>query len=356
MSEEIYPCVLLINDIHVSKDNIAEFTANWNEALEVCEQRGIGLILLGGDLFQSRSAQNLDILLAVFDMLQSAENKDIRVVLANGNHDKVNQEAIRGYCHVYGKFDNVAVVDDFLSINDDSWDFVVHMIAYFPENGSFTEKLNALIRGGLDEKRKNILYIHEGINGALAHSSDNELPANIFRDFNKVFVGHYHNRCAIEGTNVEFIGSSRQHNFGEDEEKGYTIIYNDGSHEFIKNQVNMRFQVIDVPAQRVDIHLSDRLEEIKEDGRYKVKVRVHSSSADAAGIDKTKLLTAGANKVEIITEETEVREIISGSLFEKFDNNKIQENYLEFCKEKDIADPALGLSYLSKIDKNVEAK
>ncbi len=356
MSDKIYPCVLLLNDIHVSKDNTVEFTANWNEALEVCEQNGIGLILLGGDLFQSRSAQNLDILLAVFDMLQAAENKNIGVVMANGNHDKVNQEAIRGYCHVYGKFDNVAVVDDFLTINDDNWDFIVHMIAYFPESGSFTDKLNALVKGGMDKKRKNILYIHEGINGALAHSSENELPATIFGDFDKVLVAHYHNRCVIEGTNVEFVGSSRQHNFGEDEEKGYTIIYNDGSHEFIKNQVNMRYQVIDVQAQKVDIHLSDRLGEIKEDGRYKVKVRVHSSAADAATVDKSKLLTAGANKVEVVTEEPEIRDIISGSLFEKFDSNKIQENYKEFCREKEIENPALGLSYLSKIDRNVEAK
>lgn len=354
--KNIYPCALLINDIHVSKDNIPEAKANWNEALQVCDERGIKLILVGGDLFQARSSQNLDILLAIYDMLAIADNRGIKIVLANGNHDKVNQEAIRGYCHVYGQFDNVAVVDDFLTITDDEWDCAIHMIAYFPESGSFTSKLNALITGGLDEERKNLLYIHEGINGALAHSSDNELPANIFGDFDKVFVGHYHNRCLVKGSNVEFIGSSRQHNFGEDEEKGYTLVFNDGSHEFVKNQANTRYQVIDVPANKVDIHLSDRLEEIREDGRYKVKVRVHSTNADAASIDKSKLLDSGAMKVEIITEEPEIREIVSSSLFEKFDNNKIQENYKEFCRVKDIEDPALGLSYLAKIDKNVEAK
>jgi len=355
MSEK-KPCVLLLNDIHVSKDNIAEFTANWNEALHVCEREEVFLILLGGDLFQSRSAQNLDILLAVYDMLVAAGNKGIKVVLANGNHDKVNQEAIRGYCHVYGKHENVAVVDDFLSVGDDNWDFVVHMIAYFPENGSFIDKLNALVQGGLDPKRKNLLYIHEGINGALAHASDNELPATIFGDFDQVLVGHYHNRCIVKGNNVEFIGSSRQHNFGEDEEKGYTLIYTDGSHGFVKNQVNRRYQVIDVSARQADIHLTDRLEEIKADGRYKVKVRIHSTTTEAVNIDKSRLLDSGATKVEIVTEEPELREIVSSSLFEKFDNNKIQENYIEFCKVKDIEDASLGLAYLSKIDSHVETK
>lgn len=35
MNKNIYPCVLLVNDIHISKDNIPEFILNWNEVIEV---------------------------------------------------------------------------------------------------------------------------------------------------------------------------------------------------------------------------------------------------------------------------------------------------------------------------------
>lgn len=354
MTKNVYACMLLINDIHVSKDNIPEFKLNWEEALSVCLERQICLIAVGGDLFQSRSSQTLDVLLAVYDMFESANQKGISVILANGNHDRVDPEAIRGYCHVYGKHGNVAVVDDFLTVTDKDWDFSLHIIPYFPEGGSFTHKLNALIKGGLDKDRLNYLYIHEGINGALIHSSDNELPAHIFEDFEKVFVGHYHNRCNILGTNVEYIGSSRQHNFGEDEEKGYTILFTDGSQEFVKNRVNKRYRVLDIDADKANIHLIDRLEELKETGRYKVKVRIFGSTAESAGIDKNLFLQAGASKVEIITEDPQVKEITSGSLFEKFDNQKIQENYMEFCREKNIENSSLGISYLSKINKHVE--
>ncbi|WP_165045078.1 metallophosphoesterase [Dysgonomonas sp. ZJ709] len=354
MTKTIYPCVLMINDIHISKDNIPEFELNWAEALTVCQRMEIRIIVLGGDLFQSRAAQTLDVLLAVFDALQSAANKNINVIMANGNHDKVNQEAVRGYCHVFGKHENVAVVDDFLTISENNWGFSLHMIAYFPENGSFTDKLNALIKGDLDSGKKNFLYIHEGINGALLHNSDNELPAHIFSDLDRVFVGHYHNRCIIKGTHIEYIGSSRQHNFGEDEEKGYTVLYNDGSQEFIKNKVNTRYLNIDIPIEKMNIHLTDRLEELKAEGRYKVKVRVHASTADATSINKNELIKCGASKVEIITQDPEVTEIVSTSLFVKFDNNQIQENYQEFCREKKIEDISLGLTYLLKIDKYVE--
>jgi exonuclease SbcD len=348
--------MLLINDIHISKDNILEFTANWEEALAVCERLEIKEMVLGGDLFQSRSAQTLDVLLAVRDALCTAKKRNIKITLAEGNHDKVNQEAIRGYCHVFDQHANVAVVDDYLTIVDPEWKFALHVVAYFPENGSFMEKLGALIAGGLDKERLHYLYIHEGINGALAHPSENELPAAVFDDFDKVFVGHYHDRTIVKGTTIEYIGSSRQHNFGEDEEKGYTVLYSDGSQIFVKNEVNTRYRVMDVPVEKADIHLFDRLEEIREDGRYRIKVRVHAASSKAAGIDKSKLLAAGASKVEIITEEVEMTGTLSSGLFEKFDNRKIMENYEQFCREKNIEDVALGLSYLSKIECHVETE
>ncbi|MBF0648610.1 metallophosphoesterase [Dysgonomonas sp. GY75] len=354
MTKTIFPCVLMINDIHISKDNIPDFNANWNEALQICEKLQIKLIALGGDLFQSRAAQALDVLLAVYDALADAEIKGIAVVITNGNHDLVDQEAIRGYCHVFGRHANVTVVDDFLTLTENNWDFALHMIAYFPESGSFTDKLNALIHRGLDAGKKNYLYIHEGINGALAHPSDNELPAHIFSDFDRVFAGHYHDRTVIPGTNIEYIGSSRQHNFGEDEEKGYTILYTDGTQEFIKNKANTRFMVLDIPVEKVNVHLKDRLDEVKADGKYKVKVRIHCDTAEANNIDKNELIQCGASKVEVVTKDPELKAITSTSLFEKFDSNKIQENYQQFCQEKNIEDVSLGLSYLAKIDKYVE--
>ena len=37
---------LFINDIHVTKDNIAEFKMNWEEALSVCKREGISDIVI----------------------------------------------------------------------------------------------------------------------------------------------------------------------------------------------------------------------------------------------------------------------------------------------------------------------
>ena len=346
-----YPCLLLLNDIHISKDNIPAFKANWQEAIDICRKMDVKEIAIGGDLFFSRAAQTLDVLLAVHDALLTAAEHGIHVTIAEGNHDKVNQENERGYCHVFDQHSNVLVCDEYVSLPlGDDCRFVLHMMGYFPEDGSFCTRLDRLKEEALDPKRLNFLYIHEGINGALAQPNDKELPAKIFEEFDKVFVGHYHNRTIIGKTRIEYIGSSRQHNFGEDEEKGYTVIYTDGSHEFIKNQANTRYRVIDVAAGRAGLNLMDELREIDADGRYKVKVRVHAPQAAMKSVDKAALLDAGATKVELIADDEEMLEVAASSLFEKFDSHRIRETYEEFCREKQIDDVAIGLEYLSKIE------
>lgn len=351
LMKESYPCLLLLNDIHVSKDNIPAFTANWQEAVDICREMGIREIAVGGDLFLSRAAQTLGVLLAVHDALLTAAENGIHVTLAEGNHDLVDQEAVRGYCHVFDRHPNVLVCDEYVSLPvGDDCRFVLHLMGYFPEDGSFRTRLDRLKEEALDPKRLNFLYIHEGINGALAQPSGKELPARIFEGFDKVFVGHYHNRCIIPKTRIEYIGSSRQHNFGEDEEKGYTVIYTDGTHEFIRNKVNTRYKVLDVPVERAGLHLMDELREIDADGCYKIKVRVHAPQAAMKSVDKAALLEAGATKVELIADDEEMLEASSSSLFEKFDSRRIRETYEEFCREKQIEDVAAGLEYLYKIE------
>lgn len=340
--------MLLMNDIHVSKDNIPDFKTNWHEALAVCERLGIRDIALGGDLFQSRVSQTLDVLLAVHDMLLQTAQASVRITLAEGNHDLVDQEALRGYCHIYDQHPAVTVVDDILSLDNPEWDFVLHMMSYFPENGSFIDRLNALIKGSMVAGKLNCLYIHEGINGALTNPAENELPAHIFEAFDKVFVGHYHNRAKIAGTQIEYIGSSRQFNFGEDTVKGYTVLYTDGSHEFIQNEANIRYEVIEVEAGKVDIHLLDRIGEMREDERCRIKVKVFGKQTDT--VDRKQLLEAGASKVELLTEDASVIDSPEEGVLEKFDAGRIRRSYEEFCTKRSIEDVAMGLSYLKKID------
>lgn len=85
-------------------------------------------------LFFSRAAQTLDVLLAVHDALLETSRAGIHVTLAEGNHDLVNQESVRGYCHVFDCHPDVTVVDDFLTLSRPGWEFALHLMSYFAED------------------------------------------------------------------------------------------------------------------------------------------------------------------------------------------------------------------------------
>ena len=343
-----YPVALLINDIHVSKDTISEFRTNWNEAIDICVKRNIPEIIVGGDLWYSRSAQTLSTLMAVREAIIQANSKDITLTIAEGNHDLVDQESCFGYSHLFSEYPNVFVVDDYtiIDIGDNA---VLYVMSYFPENGSFIERLNGIVEE-LDKSKTNVLYIHEGINGGLAYPSDDELPASIFEPFDHTLVGHYHNRKIVEGTNIEYIGASRQHNFGEDELKGYTVLYSDGSYEFVQNMQNTRYKVIDIAISDIDEEFYNRLLQMKQCGWYKIKVRIKCNSNEIDTIDKQKCIERGATKIEFVTEQIETKLTQAQDISQKFDKSGIKQEYVEFCADRAIANVDMGLAYLDKIN------
>lgn len=343
------PCALLLNDIHISKDNIAEFHKNWDEALEICKENDIPYIVVGGDWWQSRSAQTLPTLMASREaILKATKQFGLYVILVPGNHDKTDLNSTYSYNHIFSDYESVEVIDEFSEI-DLSDNVSLWVMAYFPENGPFEDRMMAMKETVcFNRQKKNVFYIHEGIRGGLAIPSDDEVPAQLFEGWDAVLVGHYHNRKQIPGTKIEYIGSSRQHNFGEDEEKGYTILYSDGSTKFIKNEVNQRYKVIDVDVADMNEGFMTMLAQIKSDSRYKVKVRIKCDSTKAASVDKQKLAECGANKIELVSEQINVMNTDSQSITQKFDKSGIKEEYTNFCSQKSI-DNQLGLRYLDKL-------
>lgn len=339
---------LLINDLHISKDTISDFNDNWDEALEICKENGVYEMFVGGDMFTSRASQTLDVLLAVKNALYRAFLFNIHVIVAEGNHDKVDQESIFGYNHMFDFGFNGGVVDTFFVKEYENINLAI--MSYFPEGGSFKDKLDEL-KGELGDKiGKTVLYIHEGIHGALGDFDiPGELPQDIFSDFHSVLVGHYHNRIHIKNTNIEYIGSSRQNNFGEDEAKGYTLLYDDGNTEFVKNRVNTRYATVTVNLKDID---NDFLEKINKQSAhgpgYRVRVKVKCTDAQAKTFDKKPLMESGASKVELVTDKLQKIEVKSTTIDEKFDKNGIKREYLSFCNEKGI-DSETGMKYLDLI-------
>lgn len=337
------PVALLMNDLHIAKDNVLEFEKNWNEALQICEEYKIRQLFIGGDVFTTRNVQHLTPVMTVMRCLERTAAKGIETTIAFGNHDCPVYGEKDSWCDVLGYVKGVTIVNDFKVI--DLGDKAIVMIAYFPEETMMEGKLKAL-----DEWCEThdypysdiILYIHSGVHGALGDFDiPNEMPQEPLLKYSKVLCAHYHNRTVISDTNIEYIGSSRAHTFGEDEDKGYTLLYADGTTSFVKNEVNTRYVTEDVTIKS----LSDWKNTYDE--RYKVRLRVHCKAAEADTIDKADLLARGANKIEFVTEKLQAIDESQSEIDERFDNKNLKIEYQSFCKEKDI-DSRFGMDYLNK--------
>jgi len=343
-----YPIALLINDIHVDKNNIADFKLNWNEMLAICKQKQIYDVVIGGDMFTSRASQTLDVLLAVSWAYYKAVKAGLNITVAEGNHDKVDQEKLEGYNHVFKYYPGVKVIDTHEIMQWDDCDYTLLVMSYFPEAGSFEEKLEdakaALKKNNID-LANTILYIHEGIHGALGNMElTTEVEQEVFEGFKDVLCGHYHNRTVITGTRIEYIGSSRQKDFGEDQDKGYTVLYDDGTFEFIQNQVNTRY--LNFETSYNNLKYLD-LSEINLD-ITKVKLKINCTDAEKKLIDKEKLYEMGVSKIDFKTEKTEVAKIAESDINTKYDKEGLKKEYNNFSKQKSL-DPELGVKYLEQI-------
>lgn len=344
---------LLSSDWHVEQGNINDFNLNWQEMLAHCVSNDIDMAVIGGDLFTTRSSQTLDVLMAVKNALQKAAEKNISVCIALGNHDLLDQDATYGYPSLYDNIDGVTIVNDKPVILplDDRGELNLVVMRYWKETTVLPDKIDELREILKDEgirEKDCILYVHEGISGGLGDfTAPGEIDNSVYKGFRKVLAGHYHYVKKIEGTNVEYIGSSRQKNHAEEGPQGYTLMFSDGTYSFIENQVNTRFVTFDLKYDDLSNTWLEKFSDYRDDD-YRIRLRLECTESQSKTIDKEALYDAGVTKLEVITEEYQKESVTDEDLGKKFDKNGIQEEYESYCDEKNVSSK-LGMKYLNMI-------
>ena len=118
-------------------------------------------------------------------------------------------------------------------------------------------------------------------------------------------------------------------------------MYDDGTTEFVKNEVNMRYRTI-------EFEYYDDIESV-DDPRYKTRLVLNCTSEQSKTIDKSKLIALGYNKVELKTEKVKSVRVKDTDIDQRYDKNGIKKEYKNFCNTKEI-EPDLGLKYLDKLN------
>ncbi|MEM6734461.1 MAG: hypothetical protein AAF620_00185 [Bacteroidota bacterium] len=344
------PIGVLLTDTHLTKNNTSDIEEVWKQCIDLCQDLKVRRIFHGGDMVTARAAQPLNVLLSISNTIRALDDADIEVDAILGNHDLVNQEAFEGYPSIFdSKGFRIHGIHEILR-SPGFGKVVIHMLSYFPEKGSYKDRVEA-IKGQLDKDKFNLLITHVGINGGLAHANattNKEVPAALFDGFDKVLVGHYHNQCQIEGYEIYYVGSTHQQNFGEDVNKGFTILYDDGSHKFIKSEMPEYHTYRRAVEEAGGEFLHQIATHKKKHSGDRIRVILTGDESKLKTIDKLAFAEVGTDRLQLKEESVAIRGEERQASFVSFDKELLIKEYGAFCVDQEL-EKELGLDYLKAL-------
>ena len=337
---------LHLTDTHANNNNLDLQESIWLQATRVCKELKIKHICHGGDWVTSRKAQSLAVLEHMVWIKDLLKKNNIDLIGITGNHDKTNQESVFAYPNLLDE-ECFSIIEESYCMNI-SAKVDIYFISYFPELGSFKERFENIRI--MDPKKKSILVCHQGINGGLSHKNatiNKELPTGMFDAFDTVLVGHYHNRNLVEhdGDNdIWYTGSTYAANYGEDNDKGFTIIYDDGSIEFHQTDFP-RYETISVDVTEIDGKwLSTTKKHIASTGTN-VRVIVTGDESELKKVKKQKFSDIGVKKLQLNIDSVGLIDPRGSATYVSLDKETVRREYSKFCVSQEI-DSYFGISYL----------
>lgn len=230
------PVAVLIADIHYNVLTLPLADNVTRQAIKMAKKLKVSLII-AGDLHDSKSNLRGE---CVNAMLKTFKQGQIAPYVLVGNHCKINEKSeehslnfLEPHCHIVDK----PIYVEHLK----SW-----LIPYQHDLDKLKEILNGIPKGSR-------LIMHQGCHNSNAghYIQDKTALFAEYGDF-RVISGHYHARQDIKTGRPQkgavglfsYIGNPYTLNYGEakDPSKGYQVLYEDGTLEFIPT--NLRRHVL----------------------------------------------------------------------------------------------------------------
>lgn len=346
---------IFFSDGHLSKDTIEQNLSIHRQIGEFAKENGLDTVYDGGDDFESRKAQPLDILDGYAQQLEIFNELSVTKRAFPGNHDKPDYESEKSYLDIFRHFPGLDLIREHkvcLHKDFQGKNIYIHCIPYFKEDTVYVDYLEKAIEF-VDEcpNSKHILFTHIAVDGVINNDGSevsNPLKSAMFTKFDKVFVGHYHNRSQV-GDNIFYIGSTAPKNYGETNEKGFCILYEDLSHEY----VNLDFKPYHVIRVDINEHNTESLTKLSSqyaDMDGFVRFEFFGDEEKLKALDQNLFKSQGID-VKIKNPEIEVGiEQAEKGEFVNYDPSSLLKEFEEiFCAENGIEDVDMGINYLNKI-------
>lgn len=223
---------VLISDIHFNLKTIDVASAALQQAYDYANDSDLPLVI-AGDLHDTKANIRGECINAINKIF---EPYMVKTYILVGNHDLINEKASE---NALGFIKNATLVP---STNSDHETF--SMVPYYSNADAFVKAVKEDCHG-------RIIICHQGITGTNSGEYFQDKSAVNAKDLPKdirIISGHYHTRQTIElpnGGTWDYIGNPYTLNYGEakDPEKGFQVLYSDGSLEFVPTNLRKHITV-----------------------------------------------------------------------------------------------------------------
>jgi exonuclease SbcD len=328
---------IIFNDTHIKLGNEEAVITSVKHLIEYAVKHKIKNLIFAGDLVHSRSFQRLSVLVTIDTILKLAHDAGLTIHSIPGNHDKSVYKDIDNFQDVFTYYPALKLYRDtsYVTINGVSF----CMLPFFDEQ-MLVKRIN-------EAKKTDVLIGHFEMNGStnLGHVSEGRsINKKMLSKFKKTYLGHYHNWNEIS-KDIVHLPSLRPMNFGEDNNKGFTVLYEDLSYKVIEGKFKKYIkETFDIDKVEVG-YIKGRIESYK-DSKDAIRFELTGESDSLKIFDKSIFKGSGINVMVKYESKYGVDDIIP-SIVKEYDENIIKNVFEEFCTEKSL-DHKEGLELLNK--------
>lgn len=337
------PIAIISTDWHLNDNNAVQLLDIADEEVALAKKLGVNRIVWLGDMFDSRMSQRQD-LLNCFDAIIGAHTRQgLSIHCIPGNHDKTNYRDDESFLTPYRYH------PDFHLYEQEEGVLLGNVAAYFVPFYQqdvwvkHFKNIRDIARGDAS-----ILFSHTAIEGSINNDGsvvESSIKASMFKDFDRVFLGHYHN-AQQPAKSVFHLPSVCQNNFGEDTDKGFTVLYDDLSFELVKATFKP-YLTAKFPADTFTRDLVNHLVGEAKSGDMHLRVVITGDQQAVKGVDRKTLQAAGIS-VKVKYDDVEVTEPEQRTeTVKELSGTDIKEKFVKFCEANSYSVEE-GLSLLNE--------
>ena len=331
------PLFIIFNDIHLKPGNEEETIASIRHLIAYALDNNIKKTIFAGDLFHSRSNQRESVLNACDEIFKLLHEAGLEIYVFPGNHDKTSYFNYSSFLKAYRFHPGVTYTEGILNFEIEGKK--ITLVPFFDD--SILVPMLEEAEGG------DILVSHFEMKGSshLGKTSEKStITRTTLKKWKKTYLGHYHNTHEIT-PNIIHLPSLRQQDFGEDDKKGFSVIYDDLSYEIIQG-VFKKFTKIVVNIDTTDSTAIKALIKTHSNSEDTIRFELVGEESKLKAFDQEQFKGTGIDVKKKYEKNFDQDSFVAPILIKKFDMGQVVSTFKTFCEEKEL-NHEVGLVYLN---------